>query len=160
MPTFMIVLILLVGLPVVEIYVATLVVDQVGAGAAFTIWLAALALGVLVIRWGWRRRPRSADSAMVVTAGALLVLPGYVSDVVGLVLLLPPVRALLRVWIGQRVDRRLASWNLTVLRWDDRSGRLIRTDLGDTVPGEVVRDEPDRPSTIKGELDPGDSPPG
>jgi UPF0716 protein FxsA len=151
MPTFLIVLILLVGLPVLELFVASEVVDQIGAGPALLIWLAATVLGVLVIRWGWRLRPRSADTALVVSAGALLLLPGYLSDVLGLLLLLPPVRALLRVWIGQRVERRLASWNLTVLRWDDRSGRLTRTDLGatgDTIQGEVVPDEP----PINGEL--------
>jgi len=91
------------------------------------------------------------------TAGVLLLLPGYVSDVVGLLLLLPPVRAVLRVWIGQRVARRLASWNLTILRWDDDSGRLTRTDV---VPGEVVEEDPAGGRVIRGEIEqkPGDEP--
>jgi UPF0716 protein FxsA len=100
--------------------------------------------GVLVIRAAWRKRPRGADNALLLVAGLLLLFPGYVTDVLGLVLLLPPVRAVLKVWIGQRVDRTLRSLNLTVLRWDDRTGRLTRTDYasGDIVTGEVVDDEP------------------
>ncbi len=109
------------------------------------------------MRAAWRRRPRNSDSAILMVAGILLLLPGYVSDAVGLLLLLPPVRALLRVWIGQRVARRLASWNLTILRWDDDSGRLTRTDV---VPGEVVDEDPAGGPVVRGEIvpKPGDEP--
>ena len=142
----MVLLIILVciAVPIVELYVGSLVVDQIGFGPALLLVLASTIIGVVVIRSAWRRKPRGADNALLLIAGLLLIFPGYVTDALGLVLLLPPVRAVLKVWIGQRVDRTLRSWNLTVLRWDDRTGRLKRTDYGtgDIVTGEVVDDEP------------------
>lgn len=133
-----------IAVPVIELYVGSLVVDQIGFGPALLLLMASTVVGVVVIRAAWRRRPRGADNALLLIAGLLLLFPGYVTDVLGLVLLLPPVRAVLRVWIGQRVDRTLRSLNLTVLRWDDRTGRLTRTDYGngDIVTGEVVDEEP------------------
>ena len=135
---------LLIAIPIAELYVGSLVVDQLGFGPALLLLLAGAIVGLLVIRSAWRRRPRGADNALLLVAGLLLLFPGYVTDVLGLVLLLPPVRAVCKVWIGGRVDRTLASWNLTVLRWDDRTGRLTRTDYqsGDVVTGEVVDDRP------------------
>ena len=136
-------LLVCIAVPIVELYVGSLVVDQIGFGPALLFLLAGTVLGVIVIRAAWRRTPRGADNALLLVAGLLLLFPGYVTDIVGLVLLLPPVRAVLRVWIGQRVDRTLRSLNLTMLRWDDRTGRLTRTDYGsdDIVTGEVVVDD-------------------
>ena len=37
-----------------------------------------------------------ADGALILLAGALLLTPGFVSDIFGILLLLPPVRAVLR----------------------------------------------------------------
>ena len=37
-----------------------------------------------------------ADGALIILAGALLITPGFVSDVLGIALLLPPVRAVVR----------------------------------------------------------------
>jgi UPF0716 protein FxsA len=152
-------LLFFVAVPILELYVGSLVVDAIGFGPATLLLLVAVILGVVVMRSAWRRRPRNTDSAILMTAGILLLLPGYVSDVVGLLLLLPPVRAVLRVWIGQRVARRLASWNLTILRWDDDSGRIARTDV---VPGEVVKDDPSDGRVVRGEIvpGPGDEPDG
>jgi len=152
-------LLFFVAAPILELYVGSLVVDVLGFGPATLLLLAAVVLGIVVMRAAWHRRPRNTDSAILMTAGVLLLLPGYVSDVVGLLLLLPPVRAVLRVWIGQRVARRLASWNLTILRWDDDSGRLTRTDV---VPGEVLKEDPAGGRVVRGEIEqkPGDEPEG
>ena len=37
-----------------------------------------------------------ADGALIILAGALLITPGFLSDVLGILLLLPPVRAVVR----------------------------------------------------------------
>src|SRR5215211_7690952 len=46
------------------------------------------------------------DGVLILFAGALLVSPGFLTDVVGVLLLLPPVRAALRGatvgWLGRR----------------------------------------------------------
>lgn len=150
----MFIVLALIAVPVAELYVASLVVDRYGFGPTLLVLLLATALGVWVIRRAWMRRPRGADTALLLMAGLLLLFPGFITDVLGLFLLLPPVRAMLKVWIGQRVDRQLAGLNLTVLRWDDQSGRLTRNDqpqgfaAGDVVAGEV---EPDPPISPDGE---------
>ena len=53
-----------------------------------------------------------ADGGLIMFAGALLITPGFVSDVLGILLLLPPVRAVVRpVLIGvlsrRAIDRGL-----------------------------------------------------
>ena len=76
------------------------------------------------------------DGMLIAAAGALIVLPGFVSDVLGLLLLLPPIRALVR----QRI-----------LRW-----AALRTPLRFAAPGGVVEgdvvDEPPAPRSARGEL--------
>jgi UPF0716 protein FxsA len=47
-----------------------------------------------------------ADGAMVLAAGALLLVPGFLTDLLGLVLLLPPARALARRWVPALARRR------------------------------------------------------
>jgi UPF0716 protein FxsA len=42
------------------------------------------------------------DGALVLTGGVLLMTPGFVTDAAGIVLLLPPVRALVRRWLRRR----------------------------------------------------------
>ena len=42
------------------------------------------------------------DALCLALAGVLLVLPGFLTDVLALLLLLPPVRRLLRIWLARR----------------------------------------------------------
>lgn len=46
------------------------------------------------------------DGVLILLAGALLITPGFLSDVVGVLLLLPPVRAALRRTVTRRLRRR------------------------------------------------------
>jgi UPF0716 protein FxsA len=48
-----------------------------------------------------------ADGAMILLAGALLLTPGFLTDVAGILLLLPPTRALARRLAPRLVQRRL-----------------------------------------------------
>ena len=45
------------------------------------------------------------DGLLVLLAGALMLTPGFVTDAVGLALLLPPVRAILRMVATRRLSR-------------------------------------------------------
>jgi UPF0716 protein FxsA len=47
------------------------------------------------------------DGVMILFAGALLLTPGFLTDVVGILLLLPPVRATLRVAASRTLQRRI-----------------------------------------------------
>jgi UPF0716 protein FxsA len=49
------------------------------------------------------------DGALVIFGGALLLTPGFLSDVLGLVLLLPPTRAIVRKVLVARYGSRLVA---------------------------------------------------
>lgn len=46
------------------------------------------------------------DGVLILFAGALLLTPGFVTDMVGVLLLLPPIRAALRVGVTRRLRRQ------------------------------------------------------
>ncbi len=49
------------------------------------------------------------DGVAVIFGGAFLITPGFLTDIVGLLLLLPPTRAVIVRLLGRRVARRMAS---------------------------------------------------
>ena len=49
------------------------------------------------------------DGVLVIFGGAFLITPGFLTDVVGLLLLLPPTRALFRRAVRRRIERRAAT---------------------------------------------------
>ncbi|MFY0580094.1 FxsA family protein [Cystobacter fuscus] len=51
---------------------------------------------------------------LVLAGGLLLVIPGVVSDVLGLLLLLPPTRRIVARWVRRGVERRMASGSIRV----------------------------------------------
>lgn len=69
--------------------------------------------GISVLRRAQERMAEGAvpgrelvDGVLILLAGALLITPGFLSDVVGVLLLLPPVRAALRGMVTRRLRRR------------------------------------------------------
>ena len=83
---------------------------RIGVLATWSIVLGSAVLGVWLIRWQKRTAPGqvmrdirtlgdalnpAAHSALIVLAGVLLILPGFLTDLAGLALLLPPVRDVL-----------------------------------------------------------------
>ena len=48
------------------------------------------------------------DGVLVVFGGAFLITPGFLTDIVGLVLLVPPSRAVVRRLVARRLGRRVA----------------------------------------------------
>jgi UPF0716 protein FxsA len=48
------------------------------------------------------------DGVLVIFGGAFLITPGFITDIVGLVLLLPPTRSLIRSVVVRRLGRRVA----------------------------------------------------
>ena len=47
------------------------------------------------------------DGALILVAGVLLVIPGFVTDALGLLLLVPPIRAVVRRFVSRRVLREV-----------------------------------------------------
>ncbi|HET9555494.1 MAG TPA: FxsA family protein [Actinomycetota bacterium] len=62
-----------------------------------------------------------ADGAMILLAGALLLTPGFLTDVAGILLLLPPTRALARRLAPRLAERRLRRGGRRVVIMDGTS---------------------------------------
>ena len=115
-------LFLFVIVPVVEIWVIVQVGQAIGIVPTLILLIADAVLGT----WLFRREGRKAwvalreaiaagrvpakevaDGALVVVGGAFLISPGFVTDAVGVLCVLPPTRALLRRALTGLVRRRL-----------------------------------------------------
>ncbi|RFU41409.1 FxsA family protein [Actinomadura logoneensis] len=168
-------------LPVLEI----LLIVQVGQVLGGWPTAGLLAAGILLGGWIVRREGRRAwralnaalsrgelperelgDAALIMAGGVLLMVPGFLTDVLGLLLVVPVTRPLLRRPLGKVASRRLASvqaragfppgmtgpggFNATA-RGGDPFGRSTGTSAdagraprGTVVQGEVIHDD-DRP---------------
>ena len=109
-------------LPVAELYVIWKVGDSIGIVWTFLLLAADSLLGTVLLRTQgrsvWRRfnaalsegrvpHREVMDGALVIFGGAFLITPGFITDVLGLLLLLPPTRALVRRVLVQRLGRRV-----------------------------------------------------
>ena len=118
-------------MPIVELYVIIQVGQSIGVLETVVLLLAVAFLGSwLVKREGlrtWaaflgamreRRVPAKevADGALVILGGALLLTPGFVTDVVGLLLVLPPTRAMVRGTVSTRLARRMGGPDVIEVR--------------------------------------------
>ncbi len=105
-------------LPIVEIALFIQVGGLIGVWATLALVVLAALLGVAVIRsqgaQAWLQAQRSlaelrdpsrplAHGVMLMMAGALLILPGFFTDAIGLLLLIRPVRDLVMRRIGRRM---------------------------------------------------------
>jgi UPF0716 protein FxsA len=97
--------------PVIELFVIVQVAGVAGAWTTIAALILISIAGTLLIRWqgielarrlmatvqqGRLPRNELVDGALLLVAGVLLLLPGFLSDIVAVLLLVPPVRALLR----------------------------------------------------------------
>ena len=86
-----------------------------------------------------------ADGAMIFFASALMLTPGFITDFVGLALLIPPIRALLRPpvisFFSKRLEVRTAGFGSAVF-----GGRPEgQPDSGDETPASAARSSMRRP---------------
>lgn len=57
--------------------------------------------------------PALIDGAMILVAGVLLITPGLITDTAGFLLLVPPVRALVRGWLRRKLEKKLREGTVT-----------------------------------------------
>jgi UPF0716 protein FxsA len=110
-------------IPFLELYVILEVVGP-ALGAPLTILLLAIdsIVGALLFksqgRSVWRRfnltltegrvpHREVVDGVLVIFGGAFLITPGFLTDIVGILLLLPPTRAVIRRVLIRRLGRRV-----------------------------------------------------
>lgn len=154
--------VLLVAVPIAEVWLLIQVGQAIGVLPTVLILVAEAALGgVLMRREGakaWAalttafasgRLPAGelADAALVLVGGVLLMLPGFLTDVLGFFFLLPWTRPLARRVLLTFAARQVGG----VIASRQMPDGVLR---GDVIPGETV-DAPE-PRTVRGEL--GDGP--
>lgn len=118
----LVVLALLIGVPLLEIWTIIQVGRVIGPWWTIGLLLAAGALGSWLIQregtraWGAFRTAlhsgrmparELADGALVLIGGVLMLSPGFVTDLVGVLLILPVSRPVARAALSRFVERRL-----------------------------------------------------
>ncbi len=141
----------------------TLVVLLVGS--LLGLWLArregVRAAQALATAVGERRVAHSevTDGLLVAAGGVLLFVPGLVTDLAGLLLLLPPTRALVRRRLVRAAEEKAPGLRTARIRSEGPvvDGAVVD---GAVVDGTVVPDEPVRPhvviegSVVEGSIEP------
>ena len=134
-------LLLFVVLPLAEIYVAVQVSHAIGALNTVVLlallsigglWLAKFAgFGVInrirrQLQTGQMPTNELIDGGLILTAGVLLLVPGFITGLAGLLLLFPPSRNLARGMVKRRFTGRI-----TYLGGSVETGRLDGPDIID-----------------------------
>jgi len=106
--------------PLAELYLIYKVSDLIGIWWTLLLLVADSVLGSLLLRSQgravWRRfnevlargsvpHREVVDGVLIIFGGAFLLTPGFLTDVVGVVLLIPPTRVLVRRYIVRRLGR-------------------------------------------------------
>jgi UPF0716 protein FxsA len=141
----------LIGVPVVEVFAFIEVGRAIGWLPAVLLLLATSVLGARLVRIqgrlaiervslavSERRAPGAAaiDGALGFLGAALLVIPGFVTDVLGALLLLGPTRRLARRWISSHYAVRVMSFAATAGRFAARDRTTRPADVDSTAVEE------------------------
>ena len=112
---------LFIVVPLAELYVILKVGDAIGPVWTILLLAADSVLGSVLLRSQgrsvWRRfnaaltegkmpHREVVDGVLVIFGGAFLITPGFLTDIVGLTLLVPPTRAVVRRALMRRLGRR------------------------------------------------------
>jgi UPF0716 protein FxsA len=158
--------VLFVVVPIAELYILIQVGHAIGALPTIGLLILDAILGAALLRMEGRRTWRAftqalearrvparevADGALVVFGGALLITPGFLSDILGLLCILPPTRAALRRLltgaVGRKMGRKMGAAGVIRL-----GGRATGPATGpSTAPGPAGPARP-RPGDRQGEV--------
>lgn len=118
----MLALLLLLAWPVAEVYVAIKIAEAIGVLAMLLLLIAGWPVGMWALRSqgkaAWRRlgdaiatgKPPGREvlnGALVLLGGLLMMVPGFITDGIGVLLLLPPSRAAARWALARNVQSRV-----------------------------------------------------
>lgn len=147
------ILIGLLALPVAEIGVFILLAANIGLGWTLLIMVATTMAGFTVLRWAGNRRialfrsvsgkgisgieagiEANPDGFLVILGGILLVIPGFITDLIGMLLLLGPVRKwcgmALRRAVGLREPSKEAVVELDAGEWQEVPNKELENPRG------------------------------
>ena len=149
--------VLLVALPIFEVWLLIQVGGLIGGWPTVGILAAEAVLGAWLMRhqgaraWTALNNAYSqgkvptgqlADAGLVLVGGLLLIVPGFLTDVFGFVFLLPWTRPLARKAIAFFVARRINRLGVPVA--------VARADRSNLIEGETVDSAPPRPEEPSG----------
>jgi UPF0716 protein FxsA len=157
---FVVLAVVFLVFPIVEIYVMLQVAHAIGVPETILLliaismagaWLAKMAgLGVLnrlqrTVRAGKVPSSELVDGALVLFAAALMLAPGFVTDCLAILLLVPPTRAVVRGVVLRRIRSRGGLFQVITTVPTGRQGTA--DDVWDVESWEdQVPDPPERPS--------------
>src|SRR5262245_16147802 len=122
-----ILILLFIVVPIAELFVIIKVGELIGVWPTLALLLADALLGSLLLRHqgrgAWRRFNQAlaerrfpgrevADGVLIVIGGTLLLTPGFLTDIVGLFLLIPPTRATARALLRRYTVGRFTVVNV------------------------------------------------
>jgi UPF0716 protein FxsA len=114
-------------IPIAELAVIIKVGSEIGVANTIVVLLVVSVVGAWLVKregLGVLRRVQEqlargvvparelTDGFMIMLAGALMLTPGFLTDVVAILLLLPPVRAVIRGSLARRVRSRAAVYEV------------------------------------------------
>jgi UPF0716 protein FxsA len=128
-------------LPIAEIYVIIKVGEAIGVLPTIALLIIDGFLGAALMRHqgraAWRRFNEALsagriparevfDGAMVIVGGAFLLAPGFITDVIGLLLVIPPSRALFR-GIATKLAAGRAAFAVRTVKWGSKAHESYRS---------------------------------
>ncbi|MFF1699079.1 FxsA family membrane protein [Streptomyces sp. NPDC058257] len=145
---------------VLEIWLLTVVAGAAGGLTVFLLLVAGVVLGGMVIKHAGRRAfrelseavqqqqgglapnpsERGGGNALTMLGGLLIILPGLISDALGLLLLVPPVQKAVSRTAEKTFERKVREAAQGGLGDAFQQARMHRPD-GKVVQGEVIRDD-------------------
>jgi UPF0716 protein FxsA len=152
-------ILLFIVVPIAEIYVIIQVGQAIGPWWTIALLIADSILGSMLMRSqgraAWRRFNEALaagraparevlDGVLVIFGGAFLLTPGFISDIFGLIFLIPPTRALARRFIVRQVLRRTPAGRAAMFATKRAESAAWRGDVEGTAH-EVDSDPPRLP---------------
>ena len=139
---------LFIVVPIAELAVVIQVGQQIGVLWTVALLVADSILGSVLMRsqgrTAWRRFNEAVaagqvparevlDGALVIFGGLLLLTPGFITDFLGILLLIPPTRALVRAVLARRLTHRMVA-SMSGPRDDVVEGTAVDVE-NDRLPG-------------------------
>lgn len=151
---------LFIVVPLVELYVIIQIGSLIGLWPTIGLLLADAVLGSLLLRHqgrgAWQRFNAAlaerrfpgrevADGLLIAIGGTLLLTPGFVTDILGAIFLIPPTRAIVRRLLRGYMGRRFLVVGASGIAGAARSGRATREYDFDATAEEIDPSEPQLP---------------
>lgn len=105
-------------IPLIEVTLFVAIGSQIGIAATLLLCIGSAVLGAAIVRQqgldtlarlqdrlrrGEMPTTDLAEGAAILAAGILLITPGFFTDAIGFVLLIPPARRQIIAWLGRRI---------------------------------------------------------